>query len=108
MKNFKKLFFWLKYKRVPEKKWNSCKGCIFNDYGYCLEEKNKLADKCYETRTIFARRSFKLFTLLAVILLFSSCSMYINCNINRNKLNPIHKEFTPIDTTEGSRWLFQY
>lgn len=91
IKNIKKLFFLVRYKRVKQINY-SCEGCILNDNNRCKRRDLNLVDKCSETRTIFAKRSFnifswikKLFTLLLICTLLSSCNVYLNCNINKTQ-----------------------
>ena len=87
---FKRLWFWLRYKRVKEIKMKSCYGCILNDDNKCKRRDLNLADKCVDTMTIVTKRSYnplnwlkKLFGILVIALLFSSCSVYVNCNFNK-------------------------
>ena len=82
---FKRLWFWLRYKRVKEIKMKSCYGCIFDNIGCGYS-----AFKCWNSNTIVTKRSYnplnwlkKLFGILVIALLFASCSVYVNCNFNK-------------------------
>ena len=88
---FKRLWFWVRFKRVEEIHYLSCIGCCL----YGTEERNKCftngrIKKCSDTYTIVSKRSYKrlnwlkkLFGILVIALLFASCSVYVNCNFNK-------------------------
>lgn len=85
---FKSLWFWLRYKRVKEIKKKSCYGCVLeSENGNC---KIKNGDYCWLNNSIYINRSYnplnwlkKLFAITVIALLFSSCSVYVNCNFNK-------------------------
>ena len=102
MKNLKKLLFLLKYKRVPEKAELECEGCVIfkTDEKYNCYNSYR-AKRCMNTKTILVKRSFKLFTLLAGIILFASCTTYNNCIIIQDKI------VVP-DTLQTEKYLFDF
>lgn len=98
---FKRLCFWLRYKRVKEIKMKSCYGCIFDNIGCGYS-----AFKCWNSNTIVTKRSYnplnwlkKLFAFIIIALIISSC-----VTINVYKYEPT--KTTPADTNKIESYWF--
>ena len=88
IKNIKKAFLLVRYKRVKEINL-SCEGCVFNNNNQCKKRELYLVEKCNSSNTIFANRSYnifkwikKLFILCVISILCVSC---VTININLDK-----------------------
>ena len=79
---FKRLAFWVRYK-----KFRSCNGCrYFNNYKcqHLLFTYDKDFKYCRVKRSFSPLKWLKkLFFICIIALLFSSCSVYVNCNFNK-------------------------
>lgn len=104
---FKRFWFWLRYKRVKEVNFCSCRGCVFLIAGsYCGID---YSDYCFDKSTIFAKRSYKplnwlkkLFAFIIIALIISSC---VTVNVYQNektKVKEYKKEAQKLEQLESA------
>ena len=108
IKNIKKAFLLVRYKRVKEVVEGECNKCVLfenNKHYDCL--KSGRADFCYNSKTILANRSYNIFkwlkslTILCIIAILSvSC---VTINIYKT---PIEQKTTLSDSTKTESWWF--
>lgn len=104
---FKRLWFWMRYKSVKEVNFRSCRGCVFLIAGsYCGID---YSDYCFNKSTIFAKRSYnifswlkKLFSFIIIALIISSC---VTVNVYQNektKVKEYKKEAQKLEQLESA------
>ena len=106
---FKRLWFWVRYKRVKEIKSGYCTGCFFDTNGKCTHPKEHIIKKCVINKQIFAKRSYnrlnwlkKLFAFIIIALIISSC---VTVNVYQNektKVKEYKKEAQKLEQLESA------